>query len=187
MAHAGHKAFLGKIDLSNWFWSIRMPYRWCRVFRVNTPQGCFRWLTMPFGWKYSPVLCQRLVSALVRRALRDLRARGVTYLDDLLVSAVGRCRVRVAARRVSGVLGRAGFLISPKSVIERVRTLDFIGKQFSAATMTVENEAGVIGGVVALWLLGVVQNRLSARLAARLLGKLEWVVRPNAGLASLRI
>ena len=42
MADAGHKAFLGKIDLSNCFWSIRMPYRWCRVFRVNTPQGCFR-------------------------------------------------------------------------------------------------------------------------------------------------
>ena len=56
-ADAGHKAFLGKIDLSNCFWSIRMPYRWCRVFRVNTPQGCFRWLTVPFGWKYLPVLC----------------------------------------------------------------------------------------------------------------------------------
>ena len=60
MATTGPKAFVGKIDLSNCFWSIRMPYRWCRVFRVNTPQGCFRWLTLPFGWKYSPVLCQRL-------------------------------------------------------------------------------------------------------------------------------
>ena len=106
------------------------PYRWCRGFRVNTPQGCFRWLTLPFGWKYSPVLCQRLVSALVRRALRDFRARGVTCLEDVLVSVVGTHRLRVAARRVSRVLGRAGFLISPKSVIERVRTLDFIGSSF---------------------------------------------------------
>ena len=184
MADAGHKPFLGKIDLSNCFWSIRMPYRSCRVFRVNTPQGCFRWLTLPFGWKYSPVLCQRLVSASVRRAVQDLRARGVTYLDDVLVSAVGRCRLRVAARRVSRVLGQAGFLISPKSVIEPVRALDFIGKQFSAPAMTVENKPGIIGGVVALWLLGIVQNRLSARIAARLLGKLEWAVRPNARLAS---
>ena len=183
MADAGHKAFLGKKDLSDCFWSIRMPYKWCRVFRVNTPPGCFRWLTLPFGWKYSPVLCQRLVSALVRRALRDLRARGVTYLDDVLVSALGRCRLRVAVRRVSRVLGKAAFLISPKSVIEPVRSLDFIGKQFSAAALTVENKPGIIGGVVALPLLGIVQNRLSARMAARLLGKLEWAVRPNAGLA----
>ena len=183
MATAGSKAFLGKIDLSNCFWSIRMPYCWCRVFRVNTPQGCFRWFTLPFGWKYSPVLCQRLVSALVRRALRDLRARGVTYLDDNLVSAVGRNRVRVAARRVSRVLGKARFLIGPKIVIEPVRTLDFIGKQFAAAAMTVENKPGVIGGVVALWLSGIVQNRLSSRMAATLLGKLEWAMRPNAGLA----
>ena len=76
------------------------------IFRVNTPQGSFHWFTLPFGWKYSPVLCQRLVSALVRRALRDLRARGVTYLDDVLVSAVGRNRLRVALRRVSRGLGR---------------------------------------------------------------------------------
>ena len=80
-------------------------------------------------------------------------------------------------------MGKAGFLISPKSVIEPVRSLDFIGKQFSAAALTVENKPGIIGGVVALPLLGIVQNRLSARMAARLLGKLEWPVRPNAGLA----
>ena len=42
MATAGPKAFLREIDLSNCFLSIRMPYRWCRVFRVNTPPGCFR-------------------------------------------------------------------------------------------------------------------------------------------------
>ena len=181
MATAGQKTLLGKIDLSNCFWSILMPYRWCRVFRLNTPQGCFRWLTLPFEWKYSPVLCQKLVSALVRRVLRDQRARGVTYLDDVLVSAVGRNRVRVAARRVSRVFGKAGLVISPKSVVEPVRTLDFIGKQFAAATMTVENKPGVNGGVIALWLLGMVQNRLGTRLAARLLRKLEWAVRPNAG------
>ena len=84
---------------------------------------------------------------------------------------------------MSQVLGKAGFVISPKSVIEPVRTLDFIGKQFSAAAMTVENKPGIIGVIVALWLLGIVQKRLSARMAARLLGKLEWAVRPNAGLA----
>ena len=136
-----------------------MPYRWCRVFRVNRPQGCFCWLTLSFGWKYSLVLCQNLVSALVRRALRDLRARGVTYLDGVLVSDVGRNRLRAAARRVSRVLGRAGILISPKSVIEPVRALDFIGKQFSAATMTVENKLGVIGGVVALWFWALSKTR----------------------------
>ena len=42
-----------------------------------------------------------------------------------------------------------------------------------------ENKPGIIGGVVALPLLGIVQNRLSARMAARLLGKLEWAVRPQ--------
>ena len=77
------------------------------------------------------------------------------------------------------VLRAAGFLISPKSVLEPVRVLDLIGKQFDAAAMTVENKPGVIGGVVALWLLGIARNRLSSRIAARLLGKLEWAMRPK--------
>ena len=183
MAEAGPRAFLGKIDLSNYFWSIRMPYRWNRVFRVRTPRGCFRWRTLPFGWKHSPVICQWLVYALVRRALRGLRAQGVTYLDDVLVCVIGQNRVGVAARRVGRVLRAAGPLISRKSVLEPVRVLDFIGKQFDAAAMTMENKLGVIGRAVALCLLGIARNRLSSRMAARLLGNLEWAVRPNAGSA----
>ena len=129
------------------------------------------------------MLCHRLVSALVWRALRDLRAGWITYLEDVLVSAVGRNRVRVAALHVSCVLGKAGFLISFKSVIEPVQDLDFIGKQLAAAAMTVENKLGVVCGAVALCFLGIVQIKVSRRMAAQLLGKLEWAVRPNVGLA----
>ena len=52
--------------------------------------------------------------------------------------------------------------MSPKSVVEPVRILHFMGKQFSATTMTVEKKIGVIGGVVSIWLLGILQNRLCA-------------------------
>ena len=41
MAEAGHKAFLGKIDLSNCFWSIRMLYKWCKVFPCEHTPGMF--------------------------------------------------------------------------------------------------------------------------------------------------
>ena len=112
---------------------------------MRTHSGCYRWLTLPFGRRYSPVICQRLVSALVKRALRGLRAMGATYLDDVLISAVGSNRGRVTARRVGKVLRRAGFLRSSKSIVEPVRVIDFMGKKFDAANQIVENKAGLMG------------------------------------------
>ena len=141
------------------------------------------WLTLPIGWRYSAVICQRLVSPLVRRVLRGLRAVGATYMDDVLVTGVGRDRVTVAVRRVGRTLRRAGFLVSAKSVVELVRVIDFIGKKFDSTAQSSEIRPGLMGSVVALWLLGLVHNCLSERMAARLLGKLEWAMRPNAGLA----
>ena len=76
----GHCSFFAKIDLSSCFWSIRSPMRWKRIFRVCTPEGCYHWLVQPFGWKYSPIICQRLLSALACQGLRGLRALVSVYL-----------------------------------------------------------------------------------------------------------
>ena len=48
--------------------------------------------------------------------LRGLKALCITYLDDVVLSAMGGYRVRRAARRVCRVMHRAGFLISAKNV-----------------------------------------------------------------------
>ena len=55
---------------------------------------------LPFGWKYLPVICQRLLGSLVR----DLVPPDVLlihYLDDFLLVARDRVRLR-------GVTGRVG-------------------------------------------------------------------------------
>ena len=106
----------------------------------------------------------------------------LTWTTSLFLLLVAIARALLRAAQV-GILGKVGFLISPKSVLEPVRTLEFNGKQLAPAAMAVENKLGVIGGIAALWLLGIAQNRLSGRMAAGLLGKLEWAVRTNAGMA----
>ena len=50
------------IDLSNCFWSLQLPREFWGAFRVSDGEGgvlAFRCL--PFGWKYSPLLCQRVL------------------------------------------------------------------------------------------------------------------------------
>ena len=45
----------------------------------------FVWSTLTFGWKYSLVFCQRLISSLAEIAISELPVLPFTYLDDVLV------------------------------------------------------------------------------------------------------
>ena len=91
--------------------------------------GGYRWTGLPFGWSFSPVLCQKLVSGIVRGVLARLQTDGFVYLDDIILVA-RRSKVKRGARCVTQKLRRLGFLISPKSVCEPTQRLDSIGKWF---------------------------------------------------------
>ena len=90
--------------------------------------GGYRWTRLPFGWSFSLVVCQKLVSGIVRGVLARLQVDGFVYLDDILLVA-RRSKVKRGACCVAQKLRRAGFLISPispKSVCEPTQRLDFI-------------------------------------------------------------
>ena len=98
-------------------------------------EGGYRGTKLPFGWAYSPVVCQKLVSGIASGALSKLESEGFVYLDNILLVArrkrVGRDAVFVAQK-----LKKADFLISPKLVVEPTQRLDFIGKWFDSARVT---------------------------------------------------
>ena len=93
------RVFLAKLDLQNAYWSIRLPTAWRSVFVVGGPSGRrFRYARLPFGWAYSPVICQKLVSSVIRGPLSRRGVRGWVYLNDILLltrsrggPATGRC------------------------------------------------------------------------------------------------
>ena len=56
-----------KLDLSNCYWSIRLPAQWKNSFKIYMPgerRGGNRWTKLSFGWSFNPVVCQQLVSGL---------------------------------------------------------------------------------------------------------------------------
>ena len=75
---------MAKLDPSNAYWSIRLPATWRRVFSVSTVGKGLRYTRLPFGWKYSPAVCHKLVSAIVKLAVRGLDVLTDIYLDDIL-------------------------------------------------------------------------------------------------------
>ena len=48
------------------------------------------WKSLPFGWKYSPLLCQKLVYSVVRTSVWWLPVLFFVYVDDSLIVGTGR-------------------------------------------------------------------------------------------------
>ena len=58
------RVYMIKFDVSNCYWSILMPKRCRDNFQVSVSGQNHACLLCPFGWKYSPVICQHLMGAL---------------------------------------------------------------------------------------------------------------------------
>ena len=53
-------------DLGNCFWSLRLPETFWGAFRIADGEaGILSFRCLPFGWKYSPILCQKVLERLV--------------------------------------------------------------------------------------------------------------------------
>ena len=179
------RVFLAKLDLQNAYWSIRLPTAWRSVFVVGGRSGRrFRYARLPFGWAYSPVICQKLVSSVIRGALSRRGVRGWVYLDDILLSCRSKSRLRGAVRDCIRRLRRAGFIVGAKSEPEPTERLGFIGKQIDTKAGTISNAVGALVGAFRAWVRGVGRGRLPSKVMERLLGKLCWLSRPNAGLGA---
>ena len=119
-----------------------MPGEWGEVFNVSAHDKSFSWGCLPFGWRYSPVLCRKLVFSITDSVIWRIRVLFFVYLDDILL--VGRRRfLRCAVRKLKWKRTKSGFLISPKSVVEPSRSLDFIGKLFDMDTGDLSNRLGL--------------------------------------------
>ena len=123
-----------------------------------------------------PVVCW-VLSDIVRIVLSRTEVGGFVYLDDILLVA-RRQVVRRGEAQVVRKMTKASFLISLKSICEVARSLDFVGKIFDSARGVVSHRNGLLVGILGLWIFAVLQQ-FSLRHMSRLLGRLEWVLRPK--------
>ena len=139
--------YLAKIDLTNAYWSIRLPRRWRRLFVMRVNGRSYRITRLPFGWKFSPSICEQLVDRLVRSALRG-RTLSWTYLADVLGADAPKEKLKRAMRAMVWKHRPAGFIISPKSVLKPHRHLDFVGKQLRLRSSAMANEPGTLAAAL---------------------------------------
>ena len=156
---------------------------WRRVFVLQTADGrSYRYTRLPFGWRYSPLICQSLVRGIVTAALRGVRARAWVYIDDILVTARSPSEVRRAVRLIIRRLQRAGFIISQKSETTPTMELSFIGKHINTNAGYFQNAPGGLRSALRAWVRAMGRGTIEPRRLRKLLGQLCWLSRPNAGL-----
>ena len=117
------------IDLTNAFWSFILPEGVDRAFRARVRPGgpVVAATRLPFGWKFSPYLCQRILGGLLRR----LVPQGVEllhYLDDFVLVSTDRPMLHGTTQECVRVLVENQFIVSDKSTLDPVQHLFVLGK-----------------------------------------------------------
>ena len=144
----------------------------------------YHYARFPFGWSYSPAICQQLVMAMIRRVLSPRGLKGWVYLDDILLFARRKGRLRRAVRDCIARLCGAGFIVGDKSETTPTECISFVGKSLDTRDGTIGNAVGALVGAFRAWVRGMGRGCLPKSAMERLLGKLCWLGRPNASLGA---
>ena len=167
------------IDLKNAFWSFCLPPEARRIFCFRPTPGAppVALSRLPFGWKYSPYLCQTGLARVLRGVLPP-EILLVHYLDDFLLVFTDREVLREAGHSAVRALIEASFLISPKSVLDPVPVASFFGKELNLATRQVRSHEQALLQLWVGWLRLEVGRGTDQHLQS-FPGLLNWHVRPR--------
>ena len=104
----------------------------------------------------------------------------LVYLDDVLVVGRGRARVREQTAKATEALRRAGAVVSPKSTLEPVQRLVWLGKDIDLKGGEVRTAGNAWEALFAHWLRLSVGPCRVKRLQ-QFLGRAQWICRPGSG------
>ena len=173
------------IDVTNAFWSFILPEAVQGCFRVQIDGQTYGFSCLPFGWQFSPLICQYVLGFILESVHLD-SVLVLQYIDDFLVVGYNKHCVRKAVGALSEALWRASAIISIKSVLEPVLEMPRLGKHviFSGPNAGVFPKGKGWTSLVGLWIRTTVLP-LTKKHARRIVGRYVWVLRPYAGYASL--
>ena len=127
------------LDISNFYWTLQIAAAHRGLFRIQGAHFHF----LPFGWKFSPVLKQDTLAALLREFF-DNHAVGLDihrfhYLDDVLIlSRDGECMHSLGPLLAVFLMAK-GLRISTKSFLKQHQNIPWLGKMFDLLKGEVRN------------------------------------------------
>ena len=173
------------IDLTNAFWSLTLPEHHKNNFRVCIDGTTYAFSCLPFGWRFSPVICQ-YVLAFVTSFVDTSGVIVLHYLDDFPIVGYGHSRVGSVAQSLCEALRRAGAVISTKSVLDPVPEIRWLGKWLvlsgDGAGVFFRGGGGGGAALLGLWIRAAALS-LTRKHARHILGRFVWSLRATVGYA----
>ena len=180
-APPGVRYYATLVNLSHAFWSFVLPAHARRPFRFRATGGGVCSLDrLPCGWKYSPIICQFALSAIVT-PLIPKEIILLYYMDDFLLVGPGPAELARVTTLVAEALRKHGFIVSPKSTLSPVERIFFLGKWLDSSTRTNSSHLRAFLQMLSAWLRVAVRTLNYSRLVGKLVGFMQWHVRPRLG------
>ena len=146
---AARKAFHAADDLKNHFFSTKIAEDSRKYFGINTPQGTFRYTSLPFGFNCSPFIAHVCVDQVCKRAIEAGFA--VThYLDDFHYFGDSIAEVKQARDFVRKLLSDAGYRLNMAKEQPPGTLFTALGLQYDLVAKTVCAKPGYISGLRSL-------------------------------------
>ena len=177
----GLRGWGANIDVTNCYWSILLPEGKSHLFRVGGEECMWVFKTLPFGWSYSPLMCQRLLAHLTGKVGLEVAGavlRLMHYVDDFLVFGDSEAAVATKLAAFKEVLANAGFLISDKSSGRPERELAFLGKHVDFGRGVILNTRHTLEDALSRYVL-MASRPVTRKSVQRVVGKLIWACRPS--------
>ena len=178
-------------DIKNCFTSLCLPQQAWGTFRVQSPNGVCDLRTLPFGWKLSPPICQKVVARHLQESFKlmppppelppDFLPNYDHYLDDVLVvMEANKEWLRACMRLLCAGMRSKGYHVSDKSVLDPVSCVGWLGKDVDLEFLSISNTQAVLTGLMATMVL-FWDKFLPVKDLLRALGLIGWMATPARG------
>ena len=139
---------------------------------------------LPFGWKFLPYLCQRILGDLLRLHIpRSVEL--LHYLDNFVLVSADRPLLHGTTQECVRWLVENRFIVSDKSTLEPLQHLFVLGKFLDLQRRMVYSHRRAWLQILAAWLRLAVSPMPGPKLTEKLLGFLQWHIRPRLTSAPL--
>ena len=171
--------FFCKLDISNHFWTCKLPPSAAHQIRIGVGGTTYSLMSLPFGWKCSPAIAQLLLGSFLAHHHHP-SVVSLQYLDDILLFSTSDTALHIHTLDLVTSLTHHGWIFSSKSATLPSPAVTWMGKCLDGSMRTIANQGSYLASIVVQWLLLSTQGYSATRLR-RLLGKLNWAVRPSIG------
>ena len=163
------------VGLTNAYWSFRLPPAMHTAFRFRARPGgqVFALDRLPFGWKFPPFFCQRILGDLVRPLIPP-HMELLRYLDDFLLVGSDPKEVQPVTDRVVAALQGASFVVSQKSTLQPVQKIFFLGKWLDLEGREIRSHPRAFLQMFHAWVRLACKSPSLSRLLPKILGFLQW-------------